>query len=135
MVAHTCVHTYVDNYSIVGRFDPKVFVNCLQGDPLSVSTQLQPLQHHYIHVCNCSLCAGVGLPSSLLLSPQERPEAMLLSTLYLTSFLHHVTSLPLMRELLAFILKGQYDGRAVLEQLVLNISSSNTAVSHHGNSQ
>ena len=60
---------------------------------------------------------------------------MLLSTLYLTSFLHHVTSLPLMRELLAFILKGQYDGRAVLEQLVLNISSSNTAVSRRGNSQ
>ena len=60
---------------------------------------------------------------------------MLLSTLYLTSFLRHVTSLPLMRELLAFVLKGQYDGRAVLEQLVRNISSSNTAVSHHGNGQ
>ena len=90
----------------------------------------------------CSSCTGVpptpSLPPSLptlLHPPQERPEAMLLSTLYLTSFLHHVTSLPLKREFLAFVLKGHYDDRAVLEQLVVNISSSNTAVSHHGNGQ
>ena len=75
------------------------------------------------------VCVCIQYSRPTLSLSQERPEAMLLSTLYLTTFLHHVSSIPLMKEFLAFILKGQYDGRAVLEQLILNISSTNTAVS------
>lgn len=49
---------------------------------------------------------------------------------YLTLFLSHISNISLMREFLRFLVKGSYDGRSILNTIILGVSSSSVKVSH-----